>query len=199
MSQGEERVWELLTVQTPEELCRRTEASFDASSGLYTLKSFGGDFSVSPARREILGHSPGSELFLKKLGYFFRLSVLGYLVLGKDVALTGRLVNPVNMKDGQLFFRGSHVLPIDKVAEKYGNNLPDFLGRGEELGGTRLEYGDASFRVFPLPRVPVVLILWLADEEFPSRADLLFDTASEVQLPIDVIWSIAMLTTLAML
>lgn len=199
MSQGEEKVWDLLTTQNADELCKRTEASFDASSGLYTLESFGRDFSVSPARKEIVGRSPGSELFLKKLGYFFRLSVLGYLVMGKDVALTGRLINPTNMKSGQLFFRGSHVLPLDKVAEKYGRDREGFLGKGEELGGIRLEHGDASFRVFPLPRVPVVLILWLADEEFPPRADLLFDVASETQLPVDVIWSIAKLTTLAIL
>ncbi len=199
MSEGEERVWHLLATQNADELCRRAEASFDAASGLYRLKSFGRVFCISPARKEIVGDHSGSELFLKKLGYFFRLSLLGYLALGRDVSLTGRLIQPVNMKSGQLFFRGSHVLPIDKVAEKYGGDREGFLGKGEELGGTRLQHGDASFRVFPLPKVPVVFILWLADEEFPSRADLLFDAASEIQLPIDVIWSIAMLTTLAML
>ncbi len=199
MSQGEERVWELLAAQTPEELCRRTEASYDASSRLYTLKSFGRDFSIAAEHKEIAGGYAGSELFLKRLGFFFRLSALGYLALGRDVALTGQLINPVNMKSGQLFFRGSHVLPLDKVAERYGKDVEGFLVKSEELAGTRLTYGDASFRVFPFPKVPAVLILWLADEEFPSRADLLFDTAIETQLPIDVIWSIAMLTTLALL
>ncbi|HWR58600.1 MAG TPA: DUF3786 domain-containing protein, partial [Thermodesulfovibrionales bacterium] len=125
--------------------------------------------------------------------------VLGYFAMGKDVALSGRLIQPTNMKSGQLFFRGSHVLPLDKVAEKYGSDRESFSRKCQELGGTRLEYGDASFRLFPFPMVPVVVILWLADEEFPSRADLLFDAASEIQLPIDVIWSIAMLTCLAML
>lgn len=199
MPGGEEKVWETLTGLDPEEVCMRTDATFDAASGLYSLKSFGREVLVSPHERRIFGASPDSEFLLKKLGYFFRLSAVGYLTVAKDVSPSGRLVKPINMKSGQLFFRGSHVLPLDKAAEKYGNDGEGFLRKGIELGGERLDYGDASLRLFPLPRVPVVMILWLADEEFPARADLLFDTASEVQLPIDVIWSIAMMTVIAFL
>jgi hypothetical protein len=199
MSTGEEKIWETLASLDPAEVCGRTDATFDATSGLYMLKSCGRDFSVSPRERKISGHSPDGEIFLQKLGYLFRLSVIGYLATAKDVSLTGRLVNPVNMKSGQLFFRGSHVLPLDRVAERYGNDREGFLKRGDELGGERLGYGDASMKLLPLPRVAVVSILWTVDDEFPARADLLFDSSCEVQLPIDVIWAIAMLSTLVTL
>lgn len=199
MPAGEEKVWETLATLDPEEVCRRSDTVFDSASGLYMLKSFGRDFHVSPREKKILCQSPDSELFLRKLGYFFSLSVTGYLAIARDVAPTGRLVNPVNMKSGQLFFRGSHVLPLDRVAEKYAGDREGFLKRGGELGGQKLEYGDASLELLPFSRVPVVQILWLADDEFPARADLLFDSACEIQLPIDVIWAIAMLSVLAML
>ncbi len=197
MSTGEERVWETLARLNPGEVCRRTDATFDAASGLYVVESFGKDFSVSPRQRTLVGRSPEAEILLQRLGHFFRISVIGYLALAKDIFPTGRLVSPVNMKDGQLFFRGSHVLPLNKVAEKYGNDRQGFLKRGEYLGGERLGYGDASIKLLPLPRVSVVLILWTADDEFPARADLLFDSSCEIRLPIDVTWSIAMLSTLA--
>lgn len=199
MSSGEEKVWETLAGLNPDDVCRRTDAAFDAASGRYLLRSFGRDFSVSPGERQISGLSQSGEAFLQKPGYFFRLSVLGYLAMAKDVAPTGRLVSPMNMKSGQLFFRGSHVLPLDRVAERYGSGREGFLGKGEELGGERLGYGDASIRLLPLPRVATVAILWIADEEFPARADLLFDSSCEIQLPVDIIWSVAMLSTLAML
>ncbi len=199
MPAGEEKIWETLAALDPEEVCRKTDAEFDAVSGVYRLRSFGREFSVSPGGKKLESLSPGSEGFLQKLGYFFRLSLVGYLTSGKDVALAGKLVSPLNMKSGQLFFRGSHVLPLDRIAEKYSSDKEGFLKRGEELGGERLEYGDASFELRPLPRVPVVLILWLADDEFPARADLLLDTSSEIQLPVDVIWAVAMLSSLVML
>lgn len=199
MSTGEEKIWETLAGLDPDEVCRRTDVTFDLSSGDYLLKSFGRDFSVSPRERKIVSRAPGGEVFLQRLGYFFRLSVIGYLAIARNVALTGRLVNPVNMKSGQLFFRGSHVLPLDRVAEKYGKDKEGFLKRADELGGEKLGYGDASVKLIPLPRVPVVSILWMEDDEFPARADLLFDSSCEVQMPIDVIWSVAMLSSLAVL
>lgn len=199
MSAGEEKIWETLAALDPDEVCGRTDASYDAASGLYMLRSFGRDFHISPQEEKIFCRSPGSEVFLQKLGYFFRLSVIGYLAIAKGVAPTGRLITPINMRSGQLFFRGSHILPLDRVAEKYAGDRDGFLKRGEELNGERLGHGDASLKLLPLLRVPVVQILWLADDEFPARADLLFDSSCEVQLPIDVIWAIAMLSVLVML
>jgi hypothetical protein len=91
------------------------------------------------------------------------------------------------------------VLPLDSIADKYGNDREGFLKKGMELGGEMLGYGDASLSLRPLPRVPVISILWNGDEEFPPRADLLFDSSCEIQLPIDVVWAIAMLCVLGML
>jgi len=199
MPAGEEKVWETLSALDPDDVCRRTGASYDAAPGLYALESFGREFHISPREKAIRCQSPGDEAFLRKCGFFFRLSAIGYLTAAKDIAPSGRLVNPGNMKSGQLFFRGSHILPLDRVAEKYSTDKNGFLARGRELGGGTQGYGDASVRLLPLPRVPVVEILWVADDEFPARANLLFDSSCEFQLPIDVIWAIAMLSILPML
>ncbi len=199
MSPGEQKAWEILEKLNPNDVCRRADVIFDKASGLYTLKSYSMDFYISPKKREIFSNSAGSDVLLHKLGYFFKLSALCYLNNAKDIPLTERLVKPDNLRGGQLFFRGSHVLPLDKIAGKYGDNIKGFLTKGKNLSGEQLEYGDASLRLFPFPNVPVVVILWGADDEFPSRADLLFDSTSELQLLIDNIWSIAMMSILIML
>jgi len=199
MSTGEEKIWGTLSGLDPKEVCKRSDATFDAASGLYSLNLFSNNFYISPQEQRISGHSPADEALMKKLGYFFRLSVIGYLAIAKDVSPAGRLVKPVNMTGGQLFFRGSHVLPLEKLAEKYGKDKEGFLTAGVALGGEILGYGDASLKLLPLPRVPVTMILWIADEEFPARADLLFDSGIELQLPIDVVWAIAMISIIALL
>jgi hypothetical protein len=98
-----------------------------------------------------------------------------------------------------MFFRGSHALPLDNLAKRYGTGKEAFLNKGKELGAESLNFGDAALKLLPMPRVPVTLILWLADEEFPPRADLLLDATCEIQLPIDMIWSVSMLSILVML
>jgi hypothetical protein len=199
MLTGETNAWESLARLHHDDVCSRTNAAFDTSSGLYTVRSFGRDIFVSPRERKIFSDSPMIDTLLKRFGYFYNFSALCYLTMAKDTSATGRLIKPLNMKSGQLFFRGSHELPLDRMAQKFGNDMDGFLKRGEELCAKRLDYGDASLKLLPLPKVPVVLILWREDDEFPPRADLLFDSSAEIQLPIDVIWSIAMLSVVVML
>lgn len=199
MSSGAQKGWEILASLKPDDVCKRAQVSFDKATGTYTLKSFGRDIFISLEDKNISSNSPESEVLLKRLGYFSKLAILWYLVSAKDIPLSGEFVKPVNLKGGHLFFRGSHVLPLDKVTEKYKDDTNRFLEKGRDLGGEQLQYGDASIRLFPLPRIPVVLILWRADDKFPARADLLFDNTCELQIPLDIIWSTAMMSLLIML
>ncbi len=91
------------------------------------------------------------------------------------------------------------MLPLNRLAQKYGNDGNGFIEKGKSLGGEIQNYGDASIRLLPFPGVPVVLSLWLSDEEFPARADLLLDSSCDLQLPPDIAWSVAMMSVLVML
>ena len=107
-------------------------------------------------------------------------------------------MNPVNIKGGELFFQGTHELPLARIEELYGTDRDAFIRKGRELCGELTSYGDVSLKISPLPRIPVMMILWLQDEEFPSRAELLFDSSCAIHMPVDIIWSIAMLSVLVM-
>lgn len=198
-SAGEEQAWGILAGLSPEDVCRRAKVVFDRLSGLYILRSFHQDISISPQNEEISGNSPVGEFLLSELGYYSRLSILWYLIRAKDVPLSGELIKPYSMTGGQIYLKGAHMLPLDRIAEKYGSDIQGFLRRGKELGSEPLDYADASLQLFPFPRLPVTVLLWENDEEFPSRSDLLFDSTCEAQLPADITWSTAMMSVLIML
>jgi hypothetical protein len=193
---GEDKAWEIIAGLLPEDVCRRTGAEFDHATGAYRLPAFGTWFSVDPKKKEILNLSPEGEIFLKRLRYFFVLSVLWYLVKATDSKPTGNLVKPSGLPGGDIFFRGSHVLPLEAVAKKYAQDRGGFKDRGRNYGGKLVEYGDAAIEFPAFPKIPVTVILWLADEEWESRADLLFDSTALSHLPIDVLWSVAMMAVL---
>jgi hypothetical protein len=196
---GEDKAWEILATLDPDDVCRAAAVSYDRATEQYIVKSLGMDFLVAAKDRTITSTAPGSEVLLQRLGYFFKLSILWYLVSAKDITLTGRLVKLQNVKGGEIFTRGSHILPLDKVARKFGKDKEGFLKKGTSLGGEPMKYGDASVKLYPFPRVPAILTLWLEDEEFPARADLMFDSTCTMQLATDIIWSIAMMCVLVML
>jgi hypothetical protein len=196
---GEAKAWEILATMKPEEVCKAASVSYDAASASYTVKSFGMDFAVSVKDKTISSTAPGSEVLLQRLSYFFKLSIVWYLASAKDIACTGSLVKLQSIRGGDIFTKGSHVLPLDPLAKKYGKNKEGFVEKGKSLGGELAKFGDAALRLFPLPRVPVILTLWVEDEEFPARADLLFDSTCDLQIPTDIIWSVAMMSVLVML
>lgn len=199
MSSGEEKVWNVLRGMDPADVCRNAIAEFDDAKGSYLLKSFGMDIYVDPGKKTIYSDAPERDLLLSRLGYFSILSILYYLTSARDIQLTGRLLQPANLKGGHIFFRGTHVLPLDKLAARYGKDAGGFLKRGKALGGMQVNHGDAAVQLFPFPRVPVVIILWREDDEFPPGADILFDSTCEFHLPLDILWSTAMNSLLIMM
>jgi hypothetical protein len=196
---GEERAWELLAACDPDDVCARTLADYLPGEEVYCLQVFGLPVEVDVEARTIKGSDPRSEFILTKAAYFSRLSILHYLAGGQCVAPSGRLLRPVELKSGQFFTKGSHVLPLDAVATRFSGDPTGFTHHAARFGGEPLPYGDASAELRPFPRLPVTLILWDVDEEFPARCDLLFDDTCELHLPADVIWSTAMMCAKVML
>jgi len=193
---GENRAWSILETTNSEDVCRNASVTFERGANCYLVKSYGMDFIVSLPDRRITSESTGSDVLLQRLGSFFRLSTLWYLVKTRDIPCTGKLVKLQQVKGGDIFSRGSHVLPLEKVALKYGRDTTGFLERGRMLGGEEVKLADAAVRLHPYPRIPVVVTLWLEDAEFPARADILLDSTCELHLPTDILWSIAMMSLL---
>lgn len=198
-SSGEEKAWEILNSLEPYTVCRNGTVSFDQAGGHYRARSFCTEFAIAPQGKTIKSLDGTGEDLIQRYGYFFIHSCLWYLVHAKDIPFSGRLMKPENIQGGELFFRGTHTLPLENLAKKYGEDASSFFQKGRELCAETAGHGDASVRLFPLPRIPVTLILWLKDEEFPARADLLFDSTAEIHLPLDMLWSLAMLSILVML
>ncbi|MBA4386390.1 MAG: hypothetical protein C0404_00310 [Verrucomicrobia bacterium] len=194
MRGGEDKAWADLALLDPVDVCGRALAVFDRLDGAYVIDVFGRPVAVAPKQRTISGTFPGWELILKKLGYFSRLSILHYLIGARSAPLSGRLVKPEDLKAGPIYFTGSHVLPLEALAARYGRNVEEFVEQGLRLGGQRRSHGDAAVELRAFPRLPVTIILWREDEEFPARASLLFDASCEQHVPADILWSIAMLS-----
>ena len=200
MGNGIEIAWETLAKMNPDEVCVRTRASFDSTMCEYTLPLFSLQTVVSSQKRMIQCNDPDDDAaLLSQLGAHPSEPILGYLLHARDIPLSGNLAKPSGFSGGQIYVQGTHVLPLDSLAHTYDGNVEGFFERGIALGGEKLDYGDSSVRFCPLPRIPVVLIVWQGDDEFPPRASILFDSTAESQLPPDILWSVAKMTVQMML
>ncbi len=195
---GQDKAWDLLIKARPEDVCKNALVTFDHSTSQYTVRSFGVDFIVSPEQKKVISNSQLGEFLLDVKEYFFELSIIWYLVSAKDVPASKKWVKPVDVNGGQIFFMGTHKLPLDTLAEQYAKDPAGFVNKGKYVGGESCDYADASVLLYPLPKIPVQLLLWLEDDEFPPRIDLMLDSTCDIHLPTDVIWSITNTTVLLM-
>ncbi len=80
-----------------------------------------------------------------------------------------------DLPSGSLFFQGPHALPVDSLANIFDAH-PEILETGAlKIGAEKTNLGDLSYRFRILPRIPLLLIFWLGDEEFEATFHILFD------------------------
>ncbi len=198
---GEEKSWDEICELDSSDVSKRTIATFDKSSGSYAVKCFGIEFNVFPCDRKIECSHLDGDLFLGKFKDFFRLAVLWYFASSKEIPFSEVLVKPSDVRGGQRFTSGTHVLPLDMIAKKFARDPDGFVSHGMKYGAETIEgMGDRAIKLYPLPRVPVTILLWIEDEEFPPRVDLFFDSTCDFQLDLsDIVWAVSMMCALVML
>jgi hypothetical protein len=109
-----------------------------------------------------------------------------HLRLTDGSPVEGRWVSFSELPDGAFYFRAFQGYTGDAITRVFGRDLPALGRAAEKLGGVREKEGDLSYAYRPLPRIPILLVCWRGDEEFPPSAKLLFDASARRHLPTDV-------------
>jgi hypothetical protein len=175
--------WEDIRALVPAEVCRRTLVSWD-ESGYFTVPFLNGHFRVFPATGVV--DSPSADSLAANPE--FRLVLLCYLTMAKELPFSGSWVSEKDLKGGSMFFRGPHGLPAEPLIKHFGTSPAKFVEAGLRIGGEVLPgYGDAAVAFTVLPRIRAACVLWAGDDEFPARASFLFDATTEAHLPLDVL------------
>ena len=180
-------LWNELSSKEVSEVCFRASVRYDEAQGCYLIPFLNQTYGCYPENRLIKPLDGGDQ---HKLSFQFYLVLLTYLLRVQSIGLTGRMVTASEIKGGDFFFRGPHALFTRPLEKRFGNDAKTFLETGLGLGGSETEFGDVSFRLWPLPKIPLGYILWLVDEEFPARVVITFDSSVGEHFPLDVIWAL---------
>jgi len=192
-----DQLWDQLKGLDPNETAQRALCQYSQDLGRYTLKLLNRTYVVDPQSQELYAESPDSEPV--GAGFLQQLCILVYLINAKNLPLAGQLVKGESFAGGMFFFRGQHALPTQRLVDAFGTR-PDLLLEGSRnLPAQKCSFGDASITVTVLPRVPVTLIVWGADEEFDASASILFDATACEHLPLDGLLAAVNLTLDAIL
>jgi hypothetical protein len=169
---------------------KQPEILANQTGTIYTPKdSISGEFKLSFWSRELTLNFPeftgvytdtGEEVNtfdLTMLAYYFEVS--------NGAPMTGEWIAYNQIPGGLFYAQAFQGYTGNELAKVFGNDSEAFIDANEELGGRREFFGNVAFSYQVLPRVPIMVVCWLGDEDFPPSYRMLFDSNAHHHLVTD--------------
>lgn len=178
-------LWDDLAGRPLEQAAQACEASLEGSC--LRLPLLGRAYLVDSAQRRVYQ----ADQPAKRLGFQTGLVLVSHLARALGVPAAGRLVAPQELPGGGLFFAGPHAVATGALEQRFGQDPEGLLVAARSLGGQPYaQAAEVAVLVPGLPRLPLYVLLWPADEEFAARAVVALDGHAHHQLALDGIWAL---------
>ncbi len=170
----------------PDQLCKNDRCSYIPDKQQYSLEVWGDQYLVDLINSKIdhvaaIGPPPHE---------YFDLFVIYYLLRVKDIHLREEWVSEKDLPGGPTFFRGPHLIPTDLISKRFGNDLQAFKTWCEKLGGSPIDMADAAYRFSITADIPVAVLYWTGDDDFPAEAKVLYDRSVTESLTLDILYAL---------
>lgn len=157
------------------ELARRSGGRVEGGSLL--IPFFGTPYRVSWPELRVL--SPNGEECSEEMTAL----LLDYLTHGDGTPPQGRWIGFRELPHGNFYFRAFQGYTGNILVREL--DFESFKRAAEKLGGSPIAFGDAAYAFSALPLIPLAVVWWAGDEEFPDRAAVLFDATAGQYLPTE--------------
>ena len=160
-------------------ICEKSGSVLDASRQTMTLKYLSRDITVAIPDITI-STIDGSEIPIRE-----RILILHYLISAKGTPQTGQAVTFKELFEGPNYFRTFTQRTIKHLIADFSERPEKLLESAKSYGGKKAGYGDASVTIPAFSRVPVTLVVWRGDDEFPADGSVLYDSSVSDYLPTE--------------
>jgi hypothetical protein len=133
---------------------------------------------------EFSSHPDGEEVPVQE-----KVLIVHYLNNARGSRPAGDWITFREVPAGEFYYSAFVKRAIDPLKKVFGENVEALKRVAPLLKGEAVPEADAAFSFLPLPLVPLKVLLWRGDEEFPPEATILFDrTVSEFLSAEDIAW-----------
>ena len=180
-----EGLWEQLVGLDRRKTAVRAKCQYVSDPERYLITMLNTEYVVNLSDKQIFCAQASSPK--TQAGFIEQLCVLAYLINAQDLPPADKLVKAEALPNGQFFFRGLHSLPTEKLGKAFGERPEQLYRVSEQFDAKQCEFGDASIRLYVLPRIPLTIVVWRACDEFLARASILFDQTAAAHIPLDAL------------
>lgn len=172
-------------------LAERSGAQFeeDAEKGILTLSFFNQQYKISYPQITVTNRK--RETCKEEI----QVILLNYLSNADGTPISGEWLGFRELPNGDFYYRAFQSYSGDKLSRSFKDQLGKFSYVCENLNGEPLSFGDQAYSFRVLPRVKLACVYWLGGEEFPDKANVLFDGSASHYLSTDGLAQLGRLLT----
>jgi len=180
-----EKMRKELTATDAVVLMARSGTAYEKSlegQGEFTLHYFDESYLISYPQFQARDRMTGKECPPGLLFLF-----LHYFHTADGTSLADRWIGYRELPDGMFYSQAFQGYSGARLVSTFDNDLARFREAAQKTGGEELSLGDAAFMFRGLPRVPLAVVYWLGDDEFPPNANVLFDASAGHYMSTDAL------------
>lgn len=162
---------QLASIKDIEEQCRKSGAQYVNSCKPIILEYLGHSYQISFPSVEISLKTGTAAVPLKD-----KILMLHYLTRARGTSLSNKLITYKDLPEGSNYYPTFSKRAIKPVLDNFGAEPQRLLKVAAKLGGYKANFGDLAATMKAFPQVPVTVVIWRGDAEFPPEGNLLFDS-----------------------
>ena len=103
--------------------------------------------------------------------------ILHYLLKAPGAPPVGQWITFREIPSGEFYYSAFVQRAKEPLVKTFGHRPRLLAELGVQQGGVKREEGDVCICFQAFPKIPVCLILWAGDDEFPPDGNVLFDAS----------------------
>ncbi|MBC7105292.1 MAG: DUF3786 domain-containing protein [Firmicutes bacterium] len=108
--------------------------------------------------------------------------ILHYLTGASGLPVQNRWIAFRELPDGAIYEGPFHARAVQALVRYFGGAPEKLIPAARALGGAPVDMGDVGAVVPAFPLVPIAVVLWRGDEEFPAAGNILFDGSAPTHM-----------------
>jgi Domain of unknown function (DUF3786) len=120
--------------------------------------------------------------------------ILHYMLSSTTAPVSDNWISYREIPGASFYYSAFVRRALEPLKQVFGHNGDGLLEAAKTLRGRIIDSGDAACEFGLFPHVVLRLILWVADDEFPAEANMVFnENIKEILSPEDIAWLAGML------
>jgi hypothetical protein len=113
----------------------------------------------------------------------------------KPLSETSKLISYSHLSGGQNYYNAFIRRAVQPIEKTFGSYVEKLWEAAKLLDSEKLSHADCSVKVYALPLVPIVVLLYGASSEFSASANMLFDSSANNYLSTEQLAMLGELTS----